>query len=132
MRDIKMYSKGTCHSIIDIVSVCGKLCSIFELQLTPPTPPEPCCLPELWPFLHAHHCSRMSGMVLKKFLIGVQQKSMWPVAACIRVASSFVLIHLIIFLCCVMGTTKNALAFPHCGIALHDCCHLSSDIIFFP
>ncbi len=57
-------------------------------------------------------------------------KRPWPVAAWVRVVSSFVLIPLVNFLCCVVGTAKNVLAVQHCGIVCHHCCHLCS--AFFP
>ncbi len=43
----------------------------------------------------------------------------WPIAASIRVVSSFKFINLITFLCCVMGTTEKALV--HGGPELWDC-----------
>ncbi len=53
-------------------------------------------------------------------------KRSWLAAACIRVVRSFVLIHLVFFLCCVVGKTKKALADPHLVIIFHHCCHLCS------
>ncbi len=58
-------------------------------------------------------------------------KRPWPVAACIKVVSSFVFIHLIIFLCCVEATAKKALVVPHCGNLFQHCCHLPTFSNYF-
>ncbi len=58
-------------------------------------------------------------------------KRLWSIAACVRVVSFLVPILWIIFLCCVVGTAKKALAvLPHCGIIFQNCCRLRSSIIF--
>ncbi len=40
------------------------------------------------------------------------------------------LIHLMNFLCCVVGAAKSALAVPQCGIVFHHCCQFGTAILF--
>ncbi len=51
------------------------------------------------------------------------EKRLRPNTACMRAVSSFMLIHLIPLLRCVVGTAKKGLAIPLCEIVLHSCCH---------